>query len=170
MSKKLVIPVLAGALAFAGGLLAPQSWQQSAKAPLGRVLGAKAAAPAAASAQTKQDKEAESKPVAYTSVQRPLTLPSGGRLALSLGLFASQDGAAERKQQLSNLGYETRLIAVRDENSATWYLLAAGSYDSDAAAESARATLGQQMNHGAPIGIVLLPPPSPPNANAPSAP
>jgi cell division protein FtsN len=122
----------------------------------------------AASAQTKQDKEAESKPVAYTSVQRPLTLPPGGHLALSLGLFASADGAAERKQQLSNLGYETRLIAVRDENSATWYLLAAGSYDSDAAAESARATLVQQMNHGAPIGVVLLPPP--PSASAPGAP
>jgi len=148
------------------GFMAPESLRTDVHQQLARITGDKllaAANPAASAATASPSSTKPPQAVPLADVQRPLALPAGAKLSLSLGLFASEEGAQSRRQRVTTLGYTTQLIPVSDANAKIWYLLAAGSYDSDNQAETARSILAEQLGGTVPIEIVQIPPPKPPS-------
>lgn len=136
-----------GLLAFAGGMMAPDAW----RAPLQEVaVRMRDAAPAIA-AQTPAPAASAAAPAhAGTTVSTTALLvtsdvaqaaPAAGQpaYALQLGQFVTADDAGLLEQQAQALGLPLTRIAASDPDRTAWTILAAGRFPSPAAAQDAAA-------------------------------
>jgi septal ring-binding cell division protein DamX len=160
--KKLLAAALAVSF-FAGGLLAPDTWRAAVKARADQLLQSlgvssvsESTTGADAPKQTAAQK-ADTAAVPFSALRRPLSLSTGRKLGLGLGLFTSPEGGAALATQVEKLAYKVQWIPLKDENGALWYKLVAGAYDSEAEAERQRSILSASIPDVIDPEIVLIP-------------
>lgn len=164
-----------GALAFVAGLLAPFAWKQqlgTAFAPLERVLTAVAgpAPPAASGVSTALAGSAGSAALtasapaasAASAVPReqlwaPAPAASGARFALLAGQFPAEASAKTLAVKLQQRGAMVNLLAVREVDASTSWLVALGQYTSSAAAYADAQNQATRLELNPPLAAIVLP-------------
>ncbi|MBI3897224.1 MAG: SPOR domain-containing protein [Gammaproteobacteria bacterium] len=150
-----------GALAFVAGTLAPPSIRQPLTtaidqwAPLLSSHTSAAKSPTAANSAPAES--ADGAPLPYEALLLPATPAADVKYALQLGLFTEPASANSLTQRLRELRYPFKTIPVIDQNGAHWSALAAGTFDSVAAAQSARGFLSQQLQLSQSLTVIQLP-------------
>jgi cell division septation protein DedD len=142
----ILLILLFGLLAFAGGMMAPDAW----RAPLQEIAahGRNEAAPsaprlpaAAASAAPARAATAVSTNALLVTSDVAEPAPAAGQpaYALQLGQFVTASDAQALERQAQALGLPLTRIAAADPDHTTWTILAAGRFPSPAAAQDAAA-------------------------------
>ncbi|HEY4146726.1 SPOR domain-containing protein [Pinirhizobacter sp.] len=143
----ILLIVLFGALAFAGGMAAPDHWRAPmlelaaswhAHAAPPTVLVPASPATAATPAPSASAVSTASLLVA-SDVAAPLPAPGQPAYALQLGQFVVAGDADALERQSQGLGLPLRRISAVDPDHTSWIVLAAGRFPSPAAAQDAAA-------------------------------
>jgi len=163
--KNIFMALLAGGL-FAGGLAAPDSWRSAVQGKIASLTGQQPAAKSEAgetpaqAGSPKSEKKKSPPPVPFAAIRRPLALAKGQKLGLGLNRYTDQEAANTQIEQVAALGYVTHIVALQDrDKDDVWYLLIAGEYDNENAAQRAQAILKQALGLEQVPEIVLIPPP-----------
>ncbi|MGO4702986.1 SPOR domain-containing protein [Dyella sp. 2RAB6] len=146
----ILLILLFGALAFAGGMMAPDDWRAPMQAfaarwrdpPAPAVPHVPAAAATAASATTPATAASvvSTNALLVTSdVTAAAPAPGQPAYALQLGQFVDAGDADALERAAQGLGLPLLRIAAVDPNRAAWTVLAAGRFPSPAAAQDAAA-------------------------------
>jgi len=143
----ILLILLFGALAFAGGMMAPDDWRapmQSFAArwrdrPAPALPHVPAAAASAAAPATAASTVATSALLVTSDVVAPAPAAGQPAYALQLGQFVEADDADALERAAQGLGLPLLRIAAVDTNHAAWTVLAAGRFPSPAAAQDAAA-------------------------------
>ncbi|GAA0706642.1 SPOR domain-containing protein [Dyella marensis] len=141
----ILLILLFGALAFAGGMMAPDDWRAPMQAFAARwrdrpvlaaphlpAAAASAAAPAAAASVVSTNAL-----LVTSDVTAAAPAPGQPAYALQLGQFVDAGDADALERSAQGLGLPLRRIAAVDPDHAAWTVLAAGRFPSPAAAQDA---------------------------------
>ena len=136
-----------GLLAFAGGMMAPDAWRAPLQEIAARWHDAAPAAPsqvpahAASSAVPAHAATAVSTSALLVTSDVAQASPAAGQpaYALQLGQFVTASDAESLEQQAQGLGLPLMRIAATDPDRTAWTILAAGRFPSPAAAQDAAA-------------------------------
>lgn len=139
----ILLILLFGALAFAGGMMAPDQW----RAPMQEIAARWRDRPALATAHVPAPAASAAMPATAASTVSTSALlvtsdvaaaaPAAGQpaYALQLGQFVDAGDADALERQAQGLGLPLQRIAAVDPAHATWTVLAAGRFPSPAAAQ-----------------------------------
>jgi cell division septation protein DedD len=166
-----LLVLLFGALAFTGGMMAPDNWRAPVTAFGNRLLSIKPAA-------TLPSPTAKAPPTSHAAVAAtaaaPLNIdsllvttevgaaaPAAGQpaYALQLGQFVTDDEATQAEQQAQAIGLPLTHLQVIDADKAPWTVLAAGRFATQAEAQNAAVRV-QAMLKLASIPVIRLPAPA----------
>jgi SPOR domain len=166
-----LLVLLFGALAFTGGMMAPDNWRAPVTAFGSKLLSIK---PAATAAGSTVKAPATSQAAVAATAAAPVKMdsllvttdvgaaaPAAGQpaYALQLGQFVTDDEAAEAEQQAQGIGLPLVRLQVVDADKAPWTVLAAGRFTTPAQAQDAAVRV-QVMLKLPSIPVIHLPAPA----------
>lgn len=144
-----LLVLLFGALAFTGGMMAPDNWRAPVTAFGSRLLSIKpTATPPGRTDKAAPTSQAAMAATAAAPVKIDSLLvatevvaaaPAAGQpaYALQLGQFVTDDEAVEAEQHAQNIGLPLVRLQVTDADKAPWTVLAAGRFATPAQAQDA---------------------------------
>lgn len=165
-----LLVLLFGALAFTGGMMAPDNWRAPVTAFGNRLLSNKPAItpPGAAKAPATSHASIAATAAAPLKIDSLLVTtevgaatPAAGQpaYALQLGQFVTDDEATEAEQHAQGIGLPLTHLQVVDADKAPWTVLAAGRFATQAEAHDA-AVRAQAMLKLPSIPVIRLPAPA----------
>jgi len=166
-----LLVLLFGALAFTGGMMAPDNWRAPVTAFGNRLLSIKpAVAPPGPAAKTPSPSHASVAATAAAPLKIDSLLvttevgaaaPAAGQpaYALQLGQFVTDDEATEAEQHAQAIGLPLTHLQVIDADKAPWTVLAAGRFATQAEAQDAAVRV-QAMLKLPSTPVIRLPPPA----------
>ena len=143
----ILLILLFGALAFAGGMMAPDAWRSPLQTFAARwhadaePFASPMTAPAASSTAPAHAATAVSTAALLVTSDVASPAPAAGQpaYALQLGQFVTAADAAALEQQAQALGLPLTRIDATDPDRSAWTIVAAGRFPSPAAAQDAAA-------------------------------
>lgn len=141
----ILLILLFGVLAFAGGMMAPDAWRAPLQDVAARWRDADADTPQVSAmpapvAPARAATTVSTHALLVTSdVAEPAPAAGQPAYALQLGQFVAASDAQALEQQAQGLGLPLTRIAATDPDRTAWTILAAGRFPSPAAAQDAAA-------------------------------
>jgi len=182
------LAAIATVIAFAGGMLTPDSMRERVKGAIAAAVApasapasaasASASAPAAAAASASASQVASaaapasssaSSAVAVTptpsvpmgSILLPSASPTTATYALQAGQFASQQAADQLASGLAGQGVPSTVTLVIDSSNTAWAVVSVGRFASADEAMAQRSRIANKLGLSQALSPITLPPPKP---------